>query len=231
MIKKIESKNMGSSDHGWLKSKFHFSFADYYNPANINYGVLRVINDDIILPNTGFDTHPHKDMEIITYVVDGALTHADSIGNRNTLYRGEVQYMSAGSGIFHSEHNLGNDPLRLLQIWIYPDQLGYPPNYGDYRFDEKDRLNQLLLMVSGTKENAPIRINQDMNIYSTELEADKELNFKVSPNRQVYLVLIEGESVINQISVSKQDALEIREDFLVKAIDKSHLLIFEMNRS
>ena len=119
MLTKIESKNMGNSNLGWLKSKFHFSFAEYYNPDNINFGVLRVINDDLVQPNTGFDTHPHRDMEIISYVVNGELTHGDSMGNKNTITRGHVQYMSAGTGVYHSEHNFGKDTLRLLQIWIF----------------------------------------------------------------------------------------------------------------
>ncbi len=119
MLKKIESKNMGSSNLGWLRSKFHFSFAEYYNPNNINFGVLRVINDDLIEAGTGFDTHPHKDMEIISYVVNGDLTHEDSMGNKNTITRGHVQFMSAGSGVYHSEHNFGKEILRLLQIWIF----------------------------------------------------------------------------------------------------------------
>lgn len=122
MLRKIESKNMGSINMDWLKSIFHFSFAQYYNPDNMNFGVLRVINDDLIKANTGFDTHPHKDMEIISYVVRGQLTHGDSMGNENTLNRGHVQYMSAGTGVYHSEHNLGEKTLRLLQIWILPDR-------------------------------------------------------------------------------------------------------------
>ena len=107
MLRKIEHKNMGSSESPWLKSLFHFSFANYHNPNNINYGVLRVVNDDLVSADTGFDMHPHRDMEIITYVLDGELTHEDNMGNRNTISRGHVQYMSAGTGIYHSEHNLG----------------------------------------------------------------------------------------------------------------------------
>ncbi len=168
MLRRIESKNMGSSNLGWLRSKFHFSFAEYYNPNNINFGVLRVINDDLIEAGTGFDTHPHKDMEIISYVVNGDLTHEDSMGNKNTITRGHVQFMSAGSGVYHSEHNFGKEILRLLQIWIFPDKQGYKPSYGDYRFNWDDRHNKWLHMVSGKNGNAPIKINQDINIYSLE---------------------------------------------------------------
>lgn len=231
MLRKIESKSMGSSNLGWLRSKFHFSFAEYYNPDNINFGVLRVINDDLIKASTGFDTHPHRDMEIITYVVNGELTHGDSMGNKNTITRGHVQYMSAGTGVYHSEHNLGKDELRLLQIWIFPDEEGYKPSYGDYRFNWDDRLNKWLHMVSSKDGNAPIKVNQDINIYSLEVEKDKEIDFQVNAERQAYLVQIEGNSIINNIELAARDGMEvIEEDILVKAKDTSHILILEMNK-
>jgi len=229
MLKKIDSKAMGSSNLGWLKSKFHFSFAEYYNPANINFGALRVINDDLIEAGSGFDTHPHKDMEIITYVVNGELTHGDNMGNRNTISRGHVQYMSAGTGVFHSEHNLGSEELRSLQIWIYPDRRDYEPNYGDYRFEWKDRRNQWLPMVSGKNGDTPIKIHQDVNIYSLELDKGNEISFPVAKGRQAYLVQIEGKSLINNVDLSAQDALEIiSEDIMVQAKETSHIIVFEM---
>ncbi|MDW8803088.1 pirin family protein [Clostridium sp. A1-XYC3] len=231
MLRKIESKNMGSSNLGWLRSKFHFSFAEYYNPDNINFGVLRVINDDLIEVDTGFDTHPHRDMEIISYVVNGELTHEDSMGNKNTITRGHVQYMSAGTGVYHSEHNLGKDILRLLQIWIFPDKQGYKPNYGDYRFNWDDRHNKWLHMVSSETGNAPIKINQDINIYSLELEKEKEIDFPIKEGRQAYLVQIEGTSIINNIELANRDALEIvEENILIKAKETSHILILDMNK-
>jgi redox-sensitive bicupin YhaK (pirin superfamily) len=231
MIKKIESSSMGSSDHGWLRSKFHFSFADYYNPNNIHFGVLRVINDDLIEAGTGFDTHPHKDMEIISYVVNGELTHGDNMGNKNTITRGQVQYMSAGTGVYHSEHNLSTDLSRFLQIWIFPDRRDHIPAYGDYRFNWEDRHNQWLPMVSSKSGDAPIKINQDANIYSLELSKGGEIAFPVKEGRQAYLVQIEGSSSINNIELSSQDALEIMsEDILIKAIDTSHILLIEMHR-
>ncbi len=232
MLRKIESKNMGSSDLGWLRSKFHFSFAEYYNPSNINFGALRVINDDLVQSNTGFDTHPHKDMEIISYVVNGELTHGDSMGNKNTITRGQVQYMSAGTGgVYHSEHNLGEDTLRFLQIWIFPDKQGYKPNYGDYRFNWDDRQNKWLHMVSSKNGDAPIKINQDMNVYSLELEKGKEISFPVKEGRQAYLVQIEGDSLINKVELNKRDGMEIvEEDILIKAQETSHILILEMKK-
>jgi len=231
MLRKIESKNMGSSNLGWLKSKFHFSFAEYYNPDNINFGVLRVINDDLIEAGTGFDTHPHRDMEIISYVVNGELTHGDSMGNKSTITRGHVQYMSAGTGVYHSEHNFGEDISRLLQIWILPDKKGYIPNYGDYKFNWDDRHNEWLHMVSSKNGNAPIKINQDINIYSLELEKGKEIGFPVKEGRQAYLVQIEGNSIINNIELANGDGMEIvEEDILIKAKETSHILILEMNK-
>lgn len=231
MIKKIESNNMGSSNLGWLRSKFHFSFAEYYNPYNIKFGALRVINDDLIESNTGFDTHPHKNMEIITYVIDGELTHKDSMNNRRMVTRGHVQYMSAGTGVYHSEFNFGEDILRLLQIWIFPDKEGYKPDYGDYKFNWSDRENKWLHMVSSKDGNAPIKINQDMNIYSLELKKENELDFKIATGRQAYLVQIEGISMINDIELNKRDAMEIvEEDILIYGKETSHILILEMKK-
>lgn len=231
MLRKIDSRNMGSSNLGWLRSKFHFSFAEYYNPNNINFGVLRVINDDLIEPDTGFDIHPHKDMEIISYVVNGEITHGDSMGNKNTLSRGHVQYMSAGTGVYHSEHNFGKDTLRLLQIWILPDKQGHTPNYGDYKFNWNDRENKWLHIVSSKAGNAPIKINQDMNIYVLELEKGKEIDFKVNEGRQAYLVQIEGSSLINTIELNERDGMEIvDEDILIKAKETSHIMILEMKK-
>lgn len=232
MIKKIESNKMGSSNLGWLKSKFHFSFAEYYNPKNIQFGVLRVLNDDLVESHEGFATHPHKNMEIVSYVVNGELTHGDNMGNKATLTRGQVQYMSAGTGVYHSEHNLGQDTLRFLQIWIIPEKNGLDPNYGDYKFNWEDRKNNWLHMVSGLNGNAPIKINQDANIYSLELDQGKEIDFPVNEGRQSYLVQIEGTSLINNIEISDRDGMEIvEENISVKAITQSHFLIIEMKKS
>ncbi len=229
MLRKLDHNNMGKSNLGWLRSVFHFSFAEYYNPKNINFGVLRVINDDLIDPHTGFPTHPHQNMEIVSYSVDGNLTHKDSMGNGNTITRGHVQYMSAGTGVYHSEMNHGDETLRLLQIWILPDQAGYTPNYGDYRFNYEDRHNQWLHMVSSTEGNAPIKINQDANIYSLELDKDKEISFPVKEGRQAYLVQIEGKSTINDITLEMRDGMEIvEEDIQIKANEASHFLVVEM---
>lgn len=235
MLKYIDSKKMGRGRHSWLDSHFHFSFAEYYNPDNIQFGVLRVINDDLVKPGKGFDTHPHKNMEIISYVVDGELTHADSMNNQQTLTRGQVQYMSAGTGVYHSEHNLGEDILRFLQIWILPDKDGYKPNYGDFRFVLSDRENKWLPIASSVEnENseAPIRIHADVNMYATILSSGKKLDFKVEKGRQAYLVLIEGEAEIDGIHLNARDALEITEqDIAIEALKTAHVVVIEMAKS
>ncbi|WP_195266179.1 pirin family protein [Clostridium sp. 1001275B_160808_H3] len=231
MLRKLDHRNMGKSNLGWLKSIFHFSFAEYFNIDNMNFGVLRVINDDLIEGNTGFDLHPHKDMEIVSYVVEGELTHGDTMGNKNTISRGHVQYMSAGTGVYHSEYNLGDSTARLLQIWVIPDKKGYKPAYGDYRFNWDDRKNKWLNIVSSKDGDAAIKINQDSNFYVVELDKRKEIDFQVGPNRQAYLVQIEGNSTINNLELNERDALEIiEEDILIKADKKSHILVIEMKK-
>jgi quercetin 2,3-dioxygenase len=233
MLKKLPKEKMGTSNLGWLESRFHFSFADYRNPNNMNFGVLRVLNDDIIHANSGFDTHPHSNMEIISYIVNGEITHKDSMGNSETLKRGEVQYLSAGDGIYHSEHNLHKTlDLRLLQIWIVPPKQGLQRLYGSKRFKEIDRKNKLLNIVSGQEGNADIKIYQDINIYVSQLEANKTLDFNIKKDRQVYFVQIEGSSQIKDIILNNGDALEIvdLEKLEIKALENSHFLFIEMKK-
>ncbi len=231
MLKKLPKENMGTSNLGWFESRFHYSFAEYRNPNNINFGVLRVLNDDIVHPKSGFDTHPHSNMEIISYVVKGEITHKDSMGNSETLKRGEVQYLSAGDGIYHSEHNVHkSDDLRLLQIWIIPPKAGLPRLYGSSKFEEKNRINKFLNIVSSTDGNADIKIYQDVNIYVSELEIDKSLEFGIKENRQIYFVQIEGSSNINEITLNAGDAMEIVDikKIEIKALGNSHFLFIEM---
>ncbi|MDD3008600.1 MAG: pirin family protein [Arcobacter sp.] len=231
MIKKLPKEHMGTSNLGWLESRFHFSFAEYRNPNNINFGVLRVLNDDIVHPQSGFDMHPHSNMEIISYVVNGEITHKDSMGNSETLKRGEVQYLSAGDGIYHSEHNLHkSEDLRLLQIWIIPPFAGLPRLYGSHQYKEEERQNRLLNIVSSQNGDSKIKIYQDINIFVSEL--DKELDYKIKKDRQVYFVQIEGSSNINGTLLENGDAMEIvDEDILtIKPITKSHILFIEMQK-
>jgi redox-sensitive bicupin YhaK (pirin superfamily) len=234
MLKFIDHTRMGRGQHGWLDSHFHFSFAEYFNPANMQFGVLRVLNDDEVQQGEGFDTHPHKDMEIISYVVNGELTHKDSMGNESALTRGQVQYMSAGTGVFHSEYNHGKDLLRFLQIWILPDAKNYKPNYGDYRFKLEDRVEKWMPIASSTgnnESNAPVRIHSDINMYASIVPAGKNIEFKTGKGRQAYLVLIEGKAEINGIKMQMRDALEItEEDLHITAVDESHFIVIEMEK-
>jgi len=234
MLKKLSKENMGRSNLGWLESRFHFSFAEYRNPNNINFGVLRVLNDDILHPNSGFDTHPHSNMEIISYVVEGEITHKDSMGNSETLKEGEVQYLSAGDGIYHSEKNIHNSKdLRLLQIWIVPPEVSLPRLYGSHRFKEEEKDNKLLNIVSSQEGNAKIRIYQDVNIYVSQLNKEKSLEYKIDENRQVYFVQIEGSSRVNNIELNHGDALEVTKESMlnIQAISNSHFLFIEMKES
>ena len=231
---------MGRGEHGWLDSHFHFSFAEYRNPRNIQFGVLRVMNDDLVRSGTGFDTHPHENMEIISYVVNGELTHRDSMGNERTLSRGQVQYMSAGTGITHSEYNHGKDLLRFFQIWIFPDRHGYQPNYGDVRFKLEDRSGKWLSLAASTANTdsaAPVKIHADINAYASIIAPGGSLDFAVGKERQAYLALVEGGAELrgrdgSAASLSMRDAAEIRgESFTITArADETpaHVLVIEM---
>ena len=214
MLKKISKNQLFNDNHGWLNTFHHFSFARYYNPERMGFGQVRVINNDYIAPRTGFETHPHKDMEIITYVVNGNLTHKDSMGNVGTISRGEVQYMSAGTGVYHSEHNLHNSLLHLYQIWVLPQEKGLKPNYGESHFEWENRVDKLFHMVSSTEGNAPIKIYSDVN-----------------QNRQLYLIVLEGEVEISDFTLNEAESLEsVEESLNIKPKTKSHLLLFEMKK-
>lgn len=228
MIRKLDHQWMGRCKNTWLNTYYHFSFGDYYNAENMHYGMLRVVNDDTIQPNSGFDMHAHKNMEILTYIVQGELSHRDSHGNQMLLRRGWLQYMSAGTGVEHSEKNETDSLLRLIQIWIYPNQLDLEPTYECAQLPWPDRYNQWLLIASGERGKAPIYIHQDMNVYAAELSDAIELAIDVEALRQIYLVVLEGRVRINDILFDAHDAAEINECTCVKATSWAHLLMFEM---
>jgi redox-sensitive bicupin YhaK (pirin superfamily) len=215
-----------------LESHFHFSFAEYFNPDNIRFGALRVLNDDIVQAGEGFGTHPHRDMEIISYVIRGELSHRDSMGNAHTLTRGQSQYMSAGTGVTHSEYNHGEGELRFAQIWCFPDRNGYKPNYGDHRFALEERFDRWMPLATSydnTENTAPIKIHADVNIYATILSAGKRLDFEVGGDRQAYLVLFEGEATVNGVRMNARDAMEVvQENITITAGSEAHLLVIEM---
>jgi len=235
LLRHIDHKKMGRGVHDWLDSYFHFSFADYYNPENIQFGILRVLNDDIIQPQTGFPTHPHNDMEIISYVVKGTLAHKDSLGNESYIVRGQSQYMSAGTGIAHSEYNGGEEELRLMQMWIIPDKKGYPPNYGDQKFAWEERIDKWLPIATGydNRENiAPIKIHADANVYTTYLSPGKSIAFEVKASRQAYLVLLEGDAKVEDIEMTERDALEIiGQSIVINTVNGGHLYLIELPQS
>jgi redox-sensitive bicupin YhaK (pirin superfamily) len=235
MLRYIDGENMGRNVCDGIESRHHFSFAEYYNPCNMQFGDLRVLNDDIVRPGAGFDMHPHKNMEVLSYVVSGELTHEDSMGNMSSLTRGQLQYMSAGTGIVHSEYNKSSDALRFLQIWILPDRNGHAPNYGDCRFGIDERINRWLPIAAGdgnADNGSPIRIHADIYAYASILERDRWLEFVISGNRQAYMALIEGEAEADGISLSAGDALEITEQAInICAVSDAHMFLIEMAKS
>lgn len=195
----------------------------------MHYGSLRVMNDDIIQPHTGFDTHPHQDMEIITYIIRGELTHQDSMGNKEHLGRGAVQYLSAGTGITHSEKNEGDVEVHLIQTWILPKAKGLNSRYGSKVFDPETRHNKWLHLVGSDKTGSTIPIYQDANMYVSELEKNKSLTFLLGEHRQLYVKLMEGEAIINDIVHKEGDASKISgEDLSVSALSYVHLLLVEL---
>ena len=227
----IPFNKLYKADHGWLQSRFHFSFAEYHDRSNMHYGVLRVMNDDIIQSHTGFNAHPHKDMEIITYIIRGELSHEDSMGNKETLGRGAVQYLSAGTGITHSEKNEGNEEVHLIQTWILPEAKGLTPRYGSQIFDMKRRHNRWLHLVGSDDKGSAIPIYQDANMYVTELDSNRTLSFELEKHRQLYVKVMEGRANINSICFEQGDAAKVEgEDLHIEALCDAHILLVEMKR-
>jgi len=229
MIKINKYNDFGKGNYDWLKTSYHFSFANYYNPNRRNFGSIRVLNDDYIAGYNGFDPHPHQNMEIITYIVDGELTHQDSMGNKRVLTKGDVQYMSAGTGITHSEYNNSSQELHLYQIWILPEKKDLKPNHGDMKFNTSERDNKLLHIVSNHTKNGRIHINQDADIYVGEFSKGKDLIIKTDGHDYIYLVLISGMITVNDLLLGKQDSVETSTDLDIKVLEKSHLLILKIN--
>src|SRR4051812_39952142 len=189
MIEHRPFNSLGKADHGWLKGKFHFSFADYFDPARMGWGALRVWNDDEIAGKSGFPPHPHRDMEIITYVREGAVTHEDSMGNKGRTSRGDVQVMSAGTGVRHSEYNLDDALLRMFQIWIIPDKPGGEPTWGARRFPEGDRAGRFVTLASGFAEDADaLPIRASARLLGASLKKGETATYTLDPTRHAYLV-------------------------------------------
>ena len=207
-----ESDNPAWTNPNWLKSRFHFSFAEYSSHKNQEFGVIRVMNDDLVQPKRGFGKHPHRDMEILTYVVEGELSHQDSMGTQESLGRGAIQFMTAGKGVMHSEFNHGETPVRFIQTWIVPSSTGLTTNYGSCSGNATARKNKLQHLVSNIKDTSvatPVQIHQDADAYATELDLAEKVSLEIPNGRQGYLLCIEGGVKVNGVQLKKYDACEI----------------------
>ena len=231
MIILRKSEERGHANHGWLDSYHTFSFANYYDPDYMGFGNLRVINEDRVEPKRGFGTHPHRDMEIITYVLEGALEHKDSIGNGSIIRPGDVQKMSAGTGILHSEYNPSeSEPVHLLQIWIMPNQRNLPPSYEQKKFSEAEKRNHLRLIASPDGRENSVTVYQDVNLYATVLDAGKNVSHELKGGREVWLQVVRGEVQLNGIVLGAGDAAAIVDETYLKIEAKtaSELLLFDL---
>ncbi|KRT70055.1 MAG: pirin family protein [candidate division NC10 bacterium CSP1-5] len=231
MIKIIQSKERHHRDLGWLSTYWHFSFDDYYDPANMNWGALRVVNDDIIQPGQGFGAHPHRDMEIVTYVLDGELEHQDNQGNRGVIRAGEVQGMSAGTGIVHAEYNHSTErPVHLLQLWITPRTKGLPPQWEQRRFTVEERGGKLLPVVSGGNVAETLTIDQDAVIYVSSLRAGQEVTHKSRPSRKAYLFVITGSLTVNGTPLAAGDQARIADEpeLALQATEAAALIFLDL---
>ncbi|KAF0152225.1 MAG: hypothetical protein FD143_1322 [Ignavibacteria bacterium] len=212
MLEVLRSKERGRTKIDWLDSYHSFSFGEYYNPKNMGFGPIRVFNDDLILPSGGFPTHPHRDMEIVTIVTEGAVEHRDSSGGEGIIRVGEVQKMTAGKGIFHSEFNASDkNILKLYQIWIIPNQLRLKPSYEDIRYNIDEKKNKLLLVASNNHSDGVIFLNQDAKIYLADLEAGKGIGYKTEKPRGIYLHVTEGKVAFAGTELSSGDAAKLTE--------------------
>ncbi len=230
MIEVRPFTKLGRADHGWLNARHHFSFANYYDPDKMGHGALRVWNDDEIAPNTGFPAHPHANMEIITYVREGAITHQDSLGNTGRTEAGDVQVMSAGTGIRHSEYNLEPNTTKIFQIWIQPAAAGGQPTWGSKPFPKADRSGRLVTIASGLAEDKdalPIRANA--RVLATTLKAGDSAEYASGKARNLYLVPAAGAIEVNGVRINARDGAAIRgEDKLsIKALEDSELVLVD----
>ncbi|OQW48884.1 MAG: quercetin 2,3-dioxygenase [Proteobacteria bacterium SG_bin7] len=232
MVHYYPSEARGSAEHGWLHAKHSFSFADFYDPARMGFRSLRVINEDRIEAGKGFPTHPHKDMEIVTYVISGALEHKDSMGNGSIINPGDVQYMSAGSGVLHSEFNHSQSGLtHLLQIWILPDKANYQPRYNQKSFSEDDKKNKLKLVVSGNeKEKDVIHVRQDVFLFTSFLDAGEVLEYKTNPKRGLWLQMVRGHLNVNNQKMNAGDAIFTQGEsaLKIKSEKDAEFLLFDL---
>lgn len=203
-----KSNERGHANHGWLDSYHSFSFADYYDPAHMGFSVLRVINEDIVAGGQGFGMHSHRDMEIVTYMLGGAIQHKDSMGNGSVIRAGDVQRMTAGTGVRHSEFNASNqEPAHLLQIWLLPERNGIEPGYEEKHFDAASKANQWRLIASRNGREGSLLIHQDVDLFATVLDAGQQLEYTARPGRSLYFQMARGSVQVNGTQLQKGDAI------------------------
>jgi redox-sensitive bicupin YhaK (pirin superfamily) len=227
----IHSGEHRTLEHDWLRTTHHFSFGEYYNPDRLSFGPLRVFNDDVIKPGAGFDFHQHRDMEIVTYVIDGTLEHKDNFGNHGVIGSGEIQRMSAGTGVFHSEYNHSSkEPLRLLQMWVFADHKNLKPSWEQQKFTTQERQNKLLLVISPKKENT-LSIHQDVSFYISNITPDYTISHTLAQKRQAYLYIIKGTVKVNGQSLNQGDSVEIQDsDISMTAANDSEIILIDLPR-
>ncbi len=230
MIERRPFESLGGANHGWLDAKHHFSFADYYDPQRMGWGSLRVWNDDTIAPESGFPPHPHADMEIITYVREGAITHRDNQGNEGRTAAGDVQVMSAGTGIRHAEYNLEPDTTRIFQIWILPNRRGGAPSWGAKPFPKADRSGRFVTLASGFEGDPDaLPIRTDARVLGATLKAGETAEYALGENRRGYLVPAKGVVEVNGVRLAARDGAAIRDvaNIRVTAIDDAELVLVD----
>jgi redox-sensitive bicupin YhaK (pirin superfamily) len=231
MIEVRPFSSLGGGKHGWLDAKHHFSFADYRDPKRVNWGALRVWNDDAIAPHTGFAPHPHNDMEIITYVRSGAITHRDSLGNEGRTEAGDVQVMSAGTGIVHSEKNEEDVETTLFQIWIIPDKRGEKPSWGARPFPKGDRTGRFVTLASGIEgDEDALPIRADARVLGATITAGETVEQAIGKERKAYLVPTRGSIEVNGVVVSPRDGVAIADldTISIKAIDDAEIVLVDV---
>ena len=231
MINIRKSHDRGQADHGWLNTRFTFSFADYYDPKHEQFRTLRVMNDDRVAGGGGFPTHPHRDMEIVTYVLEGALAHKDSMGNGSVIKPGDVQYMSAGTGVAHSEFNASKtETVHLYQIWMFPDKQGYTPAYDQRNFSDAEKRGKLRLVVSPDGREGSVKIRQDNELYATVLGAGDSVKHELKPERHAYVQVAKGSVTLNGKTLETGDGAEISEEqaLELKGAKEAEVLLFDL---
>ncbi|MCU0543852.1 MAG: pirin family protein [Oscillatoriaceae cyanobacterium Prado104] len=231
MIAVRKSEARGHANHGWLDTYHTFSFANYYDPKHMNFRTLRVINEDVVSPGNGFGTHGHRDMEIITYVLEGALEHKDSLGTGAVIKPGEVQRMSAGTGIQHSEFNHSQtDPVHLLQIWILPDTNGLTPSYEQKEFPLAERHGKLRLVAARDARDGAVKVHQDVDLYAAVLDKNSRVVHTLQPNRHAWVQVARGAILLNGLTLAKGDgaAISDRTEVAIEATEDAEILLFDL---